>query len=210
MTEQEIDLIEEETGSPEEPIKIAAVIMTLNEEHNIEGCITTLRPFVDYILVVDGGSTDHTVLLAEGIADKVITHKSKTDVWVESYERNYAWRQLPDEYEWTLWVDADETFHFNFLPIMRNLIKTNRDAKSYRFPRANLPTAPDYPDYQIRFVKNHIGLRWANRLHSTIVTSSDVLVSKISGFCMTMLDLPIWHKPRRTDLVRPWWNTEES
>ena len=204
MTEQKIE-IEEDI----EPIKIAAVIMTLEEESNIEECLTTLRPFIDYILVVDGGSTDHTVLLAEGIADKVITHKSKTDVWVESYERNYAWRQLPDEYEWSLWVDADETFHFNFLPIIRDLIEAQPEMKTFRFPRANLPKCSDYPDFQTRLAKNHIGLRWANRVHSTIVTKDDILVSKINGFCGTMLDLPIWHKPRRKDLMRPWWKTEE-
>lgn len=40
---------------------ISATIITLNEEDNIERCLNSLVGLVDEIIVVDSGSTDHTV-----------------------------------------------------------------------------------------------------------------------------------------------------
>ena len=40
---------------------ITAIILTKNEEVNIERCIKSLNGVVDRICVVDSGSTDHTI-----------------------------------------------------------------------------------------------------------------------------------------------------
>ena len=41
---------------------ITAIILTKNEEVNIERCIKSLNGVVDRICVVDSGRTDHTIV----------------------------------------------------------------------------------------------------------------------------------------------------
>ena len=52
-------------------MKITATIITLNEERNIARAIESLR-CCDEILVLDSGSTDRTVELAEKLGARVI------------------------------------------------------------------------------------------------------------------------------------------
>ena len=57
-------------------IRISVIIPTLNESDNIVATLDRLKPFRQEgheVIVVDGGSTDETVKLAESRADKVIT-----------------------------------------------------------------------------------------------------------------------------------------
>ena len=46
-------------------VKISAVIITFNEEKNIERCLVSLADIVDEIVVVDSFSTDKTKEICE-------------------------------------------------------------------------------------------------------------------------------------------------
>lgn len=52
--------------------KISVVIITLNEEANLERCISSIKDIADEVLVLDSHSTDGTVELAERLGAKVI------------------------------------------------------------------------------------------------------------------------------------------
>jgi len=88
-------------------MKVACVILTKDEEPRIEDCLKHIRPYVDYILVLDGESTDRTVEIAKKYADKVVV-KPFSGSFAE--ERNYAQTLIPKDFGWILWVDADELF----------------------------------------------------------------------------------------------------
>jgi rSAM/selenodomain-associated transferase 2 len=55
-------------------MNFSIIIPTLNEEKNIQCCLSTLQALRNTceIIVVDGGSIDHTRMLAAPLADKVI------------------------------------------------------------------------------------------------------------------------------------------
>src|SRR6266478_3612927 len=53
--------------------RLSAIIITLNEAGNIAGCLDTLS-FCDECIVVDGGSTDETVKVAQGKGARVVSH----------------------------------------------------------------------------------------------------------------------------------------
>ena len=49
---------------------LSVIIITKNEEINIEHCLESVR-FADEVIVLDSGSTDNTVAIAKEYTDKV-------------------------------------------------------------------------------------------------------------------------------------------
>lgn len=84
---------------------MAAVVLTRNEERNIRDCLETLR-WVDDLVVLDSGSTDRTLELAESAGARAVVHPlSPFDF---SVQRNYALQHCGISAEWVLFIDADE------------------------------------------------------------------------------------------------------
>ena len=65
--------------------KISAIIITHNSENLIADCMDSVR-FCDEILVIDNGSTDHTVELAKLLGAKV--YSIETENFAE--KRNFG------------------------------------------------------------------------------------------------------------------------
>src|SRR5690606_25783460 len=82
---------------------IAATLIVRNESRCITRCLDSVRPWVDRILVLDTGSTDDTVQLAEHGGAKVHHLAWPGDF---SAARNHA-LDLADA-DWHLILDADE------------------------------------------------------------------------------------------------------
>lgn len=61
-------------------LSIAVLIPALNEEKQLGQVIEAIPEFVDHIIVIDDGSTDRTVEVAEQKGAKVISHKSNRGV----------------------------------------------------------------------------------------------------------------------------------
>lgn len=83
-------------------IPLSVIILTKNEEGNIDECIDSVKEWADEIIVVDDFSSDNTVALAQGLADKVLIKKME----VEGTHRNWAHSQARNS--WILSLDADE------------------------------------------------------------------------------------------------------
>jgi glycosyltransferase involved in cell wall biosynthesis len=82
----------------------SAVILTLNEEHNIADCIQSLG-FSDDIVILDSGSTDRTVQIA-GSFPNVRVFRRTFDT--EYKQRNFALHEIEYKHEWVYICDADE------------------------------------------------------------------------------------------------------
>lgn len=192
--------------------KVAAVILTLNEEPRIKNCLDHIRPYIDYILVLDGESTDNTVEIARKLADEVIV-KPFSGSFAD--EKNYARTLIPKDYTWILWVDADERFDIGFLRDLQEHLRNTLEEYTicWRFPRCNLPNGNNFPDYQVRLIKNSRDVEWRGTTH-------EVPYLKTEGIPLDQLDregrrkilnvvtaerFPIIHLPRRTDETRSWW-----
>ncbi len=82
---------------------IDIVILTFNEEKNIEACLQSVSKLNAKIFIVDSGSTDRTLAICEPYNTHVFHHP------FENYasQRNWALQNLPLEAEWTLNIDAD-------------------------------------------------------------------------------------------------------
>jgi len=86
----------------EATIKLSALVITYNEENNIDSLIDNLS-FADEIIIVDSFSSDNTVA-------KIKQHKNVTLIQNKfinfSEQRNFALQYA--NHEWVLFIDADE------------------------------------------------------------------------------------------------------
>lgn len=82
--------------------KISAVIITLNEEKNLDRCLSSLIGVADEILVVDSFSTDRTEEIARRYNARFIQHK------FEGYIEQKNWATDQATYDYVLSLDADE------------------------------------------------------------------------------------------------------
>lgn len=86
---------------------ISACMMVKDEEHNLPRCLSSIKPLVDEIIVVDTGSTDKSIEIAESFGAKVYHHPWENDF---SKHRNQSISYANSD--WILIVDADEEFFF--------------------------------------------------------------------------------------------------
>lgn len=146
-------------------VEVTLCILTYNEVAFIERCIKHHKPYVDYIVAVDGGSNDGTLEILTKFADKVMVEKEvKNDF---AYLRNLLQELAPSD--WCLHVDADELFNIRFLKQMKNIIMENK-VLCFRFPRINVDqTYPQYEpgDWQVRLINKRFGV-WVRPVHEIV------------------------------------------
>jgi len=109
-------------------MKISATIITYNEERNLPRAIESLR-CCDEILVVDSGSTDRTVELAERLGARVIEANWRG----YAGQKNYASDQA--SHDWILSLDADEALSEDLEAEIWQLKKNGPTYDSYTVPR---------------------------------------------------------------------------
>ena len=85
---------------------ITAIILAKNEETNIKNCILSIKDLCERIIVVDSGSTDNTVDIAQSLGAEVIYHE------FEYYAKQWNWGMDNTNIttDWLLRIDADEQF----------------------------------------------------------------------------------------------------
>ncbi|MDZ8117738.1 glycosyltransferase family 2 protein [Pontiella agarivorans] len=83
---------------------VSVLILTKNEEINIERCIRSVS-WSDDIVVFDSFSDDRTVELAEQLGARVI--QRKFDNW--SAHQNWGVENIKFKHPWVYYTDADET-----------------------------------------------------------------------------------------------------
>ena len=80
---------------------LSAIVITYNEEKNIERSLQSIR-WADELIVVDSFSTDSTVEIARKFTDRIL--QAQYDGEVTQRERGFAVASG----DWLFWIDADE------------------------------------------------------------------------------------------------------
>src|SRR5579875_916917 len=152
---------------------ISATIITHNEATHITRAIRSLD-CADEILVVDSGSTDDTVQIAEGLGARVIVHP-----W-EGFaaQKNFAVREA--RHDWVLSLDADEELDEEARDAIRTWKQSEPRAVAYRFARRArylgrwILHSGWYPDWKIRLF--HRGrARWqGDYVHESVVADGPI------------------------------------
>ena len=88
-------------------VKLSAVIITFNEEKNIERCLESLQSIVDEIVVVDSFSKDKTQDICQKYSVKFVQHAFEGHI----EQKNWAITQASNPF--ILSLDADEVVDSN-------------------------------------------------------------------------------------------------
>lgn len=110
---------------------LSAVVITRNEEANIERCLRSLA-FCDEIVVVDAESMDRTRELALAFTPHVVTQP-----WLGySAQKNFA--NTLARGQWILSVDADEVVSEELKAEITRLLASEPDVDAYTVPRRTI------------------------------------------------------------------------
>ena len=85
-------------------LPISVIILTYNEEANIEDCLLSVCDWAGEILVVDSGSTDRTLDIVQRYTPHIYEHPFEN----YSQQRNWAQAHLFLTYDWVFHLDAGE------------------------------------------------------------------------------------------------------
>ena len=84
--------------------KISVVILTYNEELNLEYCLQNIKKLTTDIFIVDSFSNDNTLDIAKKYNCQVFQNKFVN----HANQLNWAIENVPFSSKWILRVDADE------------------------------------------------------------------------------------------------------
>jgi len=89
---------------PAGPLRITAIVLTLNEQRNLPACLASLRRHVQRIVVVDSFSTDATEEIAREHGAAFVQHAFVN----QAQQFQWALEHVDIRTAWVMRVDADE------------------------------------------------------------------------------------------------------
>lgn len=159
--------------------EITVIILTKNEEKNIVSVIQNALLLTKNILVVDSGSTDKTVELAEVNGAIVIYRAWDNDF---SAQRNFALEHI--DTEWVLYLDADERLDAKLCQSIKTALNSKK-LKQYSIMRKIHAFGFEYkhgifkPDEVLRIFPTKM-VHWENKVHERPICN--LPKEKLQGF----------------------------
>lgn len=132
------------------------VILTKNEEINLQRCLESLPKECD-IVVLDSGSTDKTKEIALELSARFFCHIPQGKFLI-SEQRNWALKNCELKFDWVFFIDADETMDD---PLRAEIIRCIGEEKynaykltpKYMFWGKWLKLTQGYPNWHDRLMK---------------------------------------------------------
>lgn len=163
--------------------KLSIALAVFNEETNLDRCLNAVDKWADEIVIVDGGSTDHTVDIAKKFHAKIIETNNPPIFHINKQKALNACTG-----DWILQLDADEVVTIALINEINNKIREKSDFSAYYIPRKNyflgkwLKKGGLYPDYVIRLFVRGKGSFPQKNVHEQIEIKGKI------GFLKNPLD----------------------
>jgi glycosyltransferase involved in cell wall biosynthesis len=183
-------------------VKISATIITYNEERNIARAIESLR-CVDEILVVDSGSNDRTMEIAEKLGARVVEA-----AWPGyANQKNRAAEQA--SHDWILSIDADESLSEALEAEIWQLKKCGPQYDAYTMPRLAqylgrwIRHSGWYPDRKVRLYDRRKAVWEGAYVHESVKVNGRIghLESNLLHFTCSSLSEHLRTMDRYTTLA---------
>lgn len=153
-------------------MKLSAIVLTNNEESNLKRCLDSLPKDIE-LIIVDSGSTDGTLGIAERYGAKIFKNKMADF----SSQRNFGSDRASND--WILFIDADEELSSELKHNLEYLINNNESIIGYDIRRWNYVLGKRMthcwsPDHVLRlFNKNYA--RYEGEIHEKAVPKGKVV-----------------------------------
>ena len=178
----------------QKPVGISFCMIMKNEERFLEQCLASIAGCVDEICIVDTGSSDRSIEIAEKYGARLEYIEWPNDF---AKARNASLKMA--KYRWILTLDADE----ELVPECRESLKliasapVNVDAVSIRIHNRTDGTSGDnvYTHYLPRLFPNSERIRYVGSIHERLELDAQ--------FAVNMVDSPIYiiHHGYRNDVI---------
>lgn len=175
-------------------LPISAIILTFNEERNIEDCLRSIYDWIDEIFIVDSGSTDRTLGVAKKYIQKIYYHPFENF----AQQRNWSQENLPIKNEWIFHLDADERASPELVLELERIFSSNIDVDGFMVARRTvfrgkwIRYGGHYPVYHLRIFKKDKGRSEERLYDQNYIVNGKVL--KIKGDIINIInpDIELW------------------
>jgi glycosyltransferase involved in cell wall biosynthesis len=162
------------------PVKISAVVITLNEEKNIGRCLDSVRQVADEIIVVDSYSTDQTRAICSCRGVHFMQHAFEGHIEQKNYAASRA------GHDRVLSLDADEALSKELVHSIL-LVKQNWLYDGYSFNRLTnycgkwIRHSGWYPDTKLRLWDRRKGQWGGINPHDRVVMDGGSRLAHLDG-----------------------------
>lgn len=158
---------------------LSLCLIVKDEERVLARCLDSVREAVDEIIIVDTGSTDHTVQIASTYTDRIYPY-----VWGDDFSaaRNFSFSKATMDY--LLWLDADDILtpeNLRALLDLKHHFPPDTDVVMMKYETAfDEDGNVTFSYYRERIVRRSLPPLWKGRVHEAIETGGKRLYADIA------------------------------
>lgn len=145
---------------------LSVCIIAKNEEKNLLRCLESIQGIADEVILIDTGSIDNTISIAEKYNARVIKFP-----WQKNFSsaRNKALEMASKD--WILCIDCDEAIDSSQVYEIKKLINNSKNL-GFRLKLINVIDNKPYEGKHIlRIIKNNSGFYYSGRINETLMNS---------------------------------------
>ncbi|MGM0884321.1 MAG: glycosyltransferase [Bacillota bacterium] len=170
-----------------------------NEEETLQGCLDSIQPVADEIIIVDTGSTDRTKEVAARYTNKIFDFE-----WIDDFAaaRNFAFSHASMEY--IMWLDADDIL------LEKDRLLSLKDNFDRTVDAVTMPYHIAFDEHgnvtvnvrRSRLVKRENNYRWIGPVHEYLevggkIWNSDIIVAHHRKHSNSSRNLKIYENRER-------------
>jgi len=168
---------------PAEWPSVSLCMIVKNEADNLADCLASLGDFPAEVIIVDTGSSDDTVAIAESLGARVFHF-----AWIDDFAaaRNESIRHATGD--WVMWMDADDRLEPDGPAKLKQAVASGQ-ADVYMCRVTSQGVQKDSPEAvveHLRLFRNGLGIRFRGALHETIMEDARRLGLTISRTNITI------------------------
>lgn len=149
-----------------------------DESHVIERCLESVKPLIDYWVIVDTGSKDGTQEIVKKFM-KDIPGELHERPWVNfAHNRNEALNLAKDKADYLLFIDADDKFE-----ISPDYVRPTLDQDGYLMNINYAGTS--YP--RVQMIRTDLDWHWGSDVHEALVSFEAHSLGKLDGVSMLII-----------------------
>ena len=172
--------------TPNQKCRLSVAMIVRDAEDSLADSILSVQTIADEVVVLDTGSTDRSVEVAQGLGARVIERAWDDDF---SSARNFCGRQARGD--WILWLDAGERLGEEAAAQIRDVVDGGGESRCAYMLLVELPAAIDGAAAeqvgQIRLVPRSDEVQFAGRVREQIrpaIEAAGMTIDAVAGKIM--------------------------